>query len=209
VPELRVAVVDDDPILLEGLPAILAPHGIDVVWVATDGQRALDQLTRRVLPDVLVVDVSMPGLSGHEVALRAGSLYPSLPIVMYTSVDSAASLRDALACGARGYLVQHDPPDRMAPLLRLAASGQMIFSESPGRRLVEDFSAAAPAVEALTHRQYEVLRLASQGCSNDAIASRLGCSVDTVKKHFTAIFDRLDARDRTSAVVKAIRAGIL
>ncbi|HMR47806.1 MAG TPA: response regulator transcription factor [Arachnia sp.] len=208
--DLRVAVVDDDPVLLAELPELLALHGVEVIWVATGAGEAADFLSRRdQLPDVLVVDVNMPVMSGYEFALRVGGLHPELPVVMYTSIDTGASLRDALDCGARGYLVKHDPPARMALLLRLAATGQLVFSESPGRRLTEDFADHAPSVDQLTPRQYEVLRLASQGCSNELVAKRLGCSIETVKKHFTAIFVRLDARDRASAVAKAIRVGIL
>ncbi|HMR50448.1 MAG TPA: response regulator transcription factor [Arachnia sp.] len=208
--ELRIALVDDDPVVLAQLPALLAPHGVVVSWTAADGRTALGHLSvSGRLPDVLVIDVKMPGLSGHEVAQRAIVLHPTVPVLMYTSIDSEDSLRDALACGARGYVVKHDPPEHIALLLRLAAAGGLAVSNSPGRRLAEDFSAARPDVETLTERQREVLRLASQGRSNDAIAKRLGCSVDTVKKHFTAIFERLDTRDRAAAVAKAIRAGIL
>lgn len=208
--ELKIALVDDDPVLLTELPTVLAQQGITVMWTASDGQEALEQLTQAdQRPDVLVVDVKMPGLPGHEVADRASRSHPGLPILMYTSVDGEESLRAALACGARGYVVKHDPPEQITLLLRLAAAGGLAVSTSPGRRLVEDFSAAVPAVELLTQRQHEVLKLASQGYSNEAIAKRFGCSIETVKKHFTATFKRLDARDRASAVTNAIRAGIL
>lgn len=208
--ELTIALVDDDPVLLAMLPAVVAPHDIAVVWTANEGGEALNQLSLSdQVPDVLVVDVSMPGLSGHEVALRVNALHPTLPVLMYTSIDSEDSLRDALSCGARGYVVKHDPPEHIALLLRLAAAGGLAVSESPGRRLAEDFSVVRPDAEPLTERQREVLRLASLGHSNKVIAKRLKCSVDTVKKHFTAIFCRLDACDRASAVAKAIRAGVL
>lgn len=207
--ELRIAVVDDDPILLVELPALLNKEGITVVWTAASGDRALRNLGAGSLPDVLVVDVRMPGLSGHELASTVNALHPSLPIVMYTSIDSGSSLRDALECGARGYVVKHDPPARIALLLRLAQAGQLAFSESPGRRLAEDFTAREPVVAPLTERQREVLRLASLGTSNEAIARRLGCTLDTVKKHLTAIFTGLGASDRASAVAIAIHSGIL
>lgn len=153
----------------------------------------------------------MPGLSGHEVVLRAGALWPGLPVVMFTSIDGGTSLLDALACGARGYLVKHDPPERMAQLLRLAVEGQLAFSATPQLTLAESLSAQHPQVDGdpLTSRQQEVLRLASQGNSNRDIARATGCETDTVKKHMSAIFDRLDARDRASAVAIAIRAGMI
>lgn len=208
--ELRVAIVDDDPVLLAELPALLEPEGIDVVWMATNAEDGHQSLSRHGwLPDVLVVDVRMPGVSGHEFANTVRALHPGLPIVMYTSVDSGESMRDALACGASGYLVKHDPPERVSLLLRLAATGQPVFSEAPGRRMAEDFSAHEPMAGPLTERQREVLRLASLGRTNEAIAVRLGCSVDTVKKHLGAIYERLGAQDRASAVAIALRAGFL
>ncbi|MDF1488634.1 response regulator [Tessaracoccus caeni] len=207
---LKIALVDDDPILLEELPTVLAPHGILVLWTANSGDIALTQLSKAdQRPDVLVVDVRMPGLSGHELTDRVTSLHPDLHVLMYTSIDSEDSFRDALACGALGYVVKHDPPERVVPLLRLAASGQLAVSESPARMLTESFCVVRPDVSPLTARQREVLKLASEGNSNEAIASKLGCSVNTVKKHFSAIFHRLDAHDRASAVFKAIHAGIL
>lgn len=207
--DLRVAIVDDDPVLLAELPTLLEPEGIDVVWTATNAADAGRKLSAgERLPDVLVVDVRMPGISGHEFANTVRALHPGLPIVMYTSVDSGDSMRDALECGASGYLVKHDPPERVSLLLRLAAMGQPVFSEAPGQRLAEDFTSRVPAVERITVRQYEVLRLVAQGHSNDAVAKRLGCSAETVKKHLRVIFERLGASDRASAVATAIRAGL-
>ncbi|HMR14253.1 MAG TPA: response regulator, partial [Arachnia sp.] len=131
--DLRVAIVDDDPVLLAELPTLLEPEGIDVVWTATNAADAGRKLSAgERLPDVLVVDVRMPGISGHEFANTVRALHPGLPIVMYTSVDSGDSMRDALECGASGYLVKHDPPERVSLLLRLAAMGQPVFSEAPG-----------------------------------------------------------------------------
>lgn len=208
---LSVGFVDDDPVLLEVLPNLLEPHGLSPLWRAASGAEALALLAAGKRPDVVVLDIAMPGMSGHEVALRVTALYPGLPIVMLTSIDSGTSLREALACGALGFMVKHDPPERLVQLLRLAAAGQPVFSATPTLRLAEDFTARRPPADyvPLTERQLEVLRLASQGQSNEAIGRRLRCTPDNVKKHMAAIFERLDANDRASAVAIAIRAGLL
>lgn len=206
---LTVALVDDDEVMLDSLTRLLAPHGIVVAWCATDGAQALTRLEDEPAPDVLVVDVAMPGLSGHEVVRRSVARHPYLPVVLLTAVDSASSLREALRSGARGYLVKHDPPERLASLLRLASDGQPVWSESPARHLAEVFAPDLGGARPLSGLQLEVLRMAADGLTNEQISRQRGCSINTVKHHFTVIYERLGAKDRSSAVAIAVRARLL
>ncbi|HMT85456.1 MAG TPA: response regulator transcription factor [Arachnia sp.] len=206
--ELRVALVDDDPVFAYTFADNLGRVGVRVLWIAADGPTALSRLKLPAdLPDVLAVDVMMPGMSGHQLASQVRDCHPDLPVVMCTALDRSDTLQKALDVGARGYLVKHDPPDRVAGLLRGAVAGELAFSQSSVERLVQSFRANEVKPCPLSPRAIEILGLAKRGYTNVRIASLLGCSPYTVKQHLSTAYAKLDVADRAQAVAVSIENG--
>lgn len=206
--DLRVALVDDDDVFAQTFADNLRQVGVRVIWIAATGQKALSCLEKTgYTPDVLVVDVTMPGMTGHQLAARVKETHPDLPVVMCTALDRSDSLQDALDAGAHGYLVKHDAPDRVAGLLRGAALGELVFSQSSVVRLVNDFRVNKVEPCPLSPRAVEILSLAKRGYTNQRIASVLDCSPHTVKQHLSAAYSKLKVADRAEAVGVSIKNG--
>jgi DNA-binding NarL/FixJ family response regulator len=212
---LRVALVDDDPLVLRLLTDTLTASGIEVAWVAHGADEAMALLgageaaarlgvgeseTSPALPDVLAVDVLMPGEDGHALTRRP------LTVVMLTSLDDPDSLSRALAAGAIGYLVKTDPPERIVAGLRAAAAGLRPFSTAlPPPPAPRPVGSADP----LSPRELEVLRLLAQSLTNVEVAERLVLSPATVKRHVASILAKTDTTDRLGAVMWAVRLGLI
>jgi DNA-binding NarL/FixJ family response regulator len=194
-----------------------AEPDLRVVGEAADGWAAID-LVRRRRPDVVLMDIRMPGLDGLRAAEEIlGSAKPTPAIVMLTTFDVQRYVYDALRLGASGFLLKDAPADRMLDAIRVAAAGDALLGPAITRRLVEQFAVAArpltaadrEQLESLTARELDVLRLIARGQSNAEIAAELVLGENTIKTHVSRIFAKLKLRDRAQAVVFAYEAGLV
>ena len=202
---ISVALVDDDPLVLRLLTNMLTASGIDVAWAAQGADEAVARVGTDA-PDVIAVDVLMPGQDGHALTRRLLASFGPLTVVMLTSLDDPDSLAQALAAGAIGYLVKTDPPERIVAGLRAAAAGLRPFSTAlPPPAAPRRVGSADP----LSPRELEVLRLAAESLTNEEIAERLVLSPATVKRHVASILAKTDAPDRLGAVMWAVRRGLI
>ena len=210
---IRLMLADDHRMLREGLRRSLSDEGFDVVGEASDGDEAV-RLADAVRPDVILMDVTMPDVDGVEATRRIHQQHPEIRVVMLTMHADQSVIAEALRAGASGYLVKDCSTDEIAAAVRMAADDQS--SLSPGlaasmldevRRLDEPATEEADRV--VTKREEEVLQLIADGCSTPEVAERLFISQKTVKNHLASIYQKLDARDRTQAVLQAVRMGIV
>jgi two-component system, NarL family, response regulator DegU len=210
---IRVLLADDHRLLRESLRRSLIDEGFDVVGEAADGEEATE-LAATLEPDVILLDVTMPIVGGVEAAGRIHAAQPAIRIVMLTMHADAEVVADALRAGACGYLTKDSSTDEIASAIRLAASGETAVSPQLAasmlgelRRL--DRPADTEEERLITKREEEVLQLIADGLSTPEVAASLYISQKTVKNHLAAIYQKLDARDRTQAVVRAVRMGII
>ena len=206
---LRIALADDQALVRKGLRALLEALGdLDVVIEAADGAALLAAL-HGTLVDVILSDIRMPVHSGIDVVklLRARGDYT--PVVLLTTFDEPGLMQGAVDAGAQGYLLKDAEPEALAAAIRtVAAGGRLVSPQSLDLARARLPSDSAAAVR-LTERELAVLRLVAGGYSNKEIGRALSISDGTVKNHLTEILARLDARDRTHAVMKAIAARLL
>ncbi|MET9337895.1 MULTISPECIES: response regulator transcription factor [unclassified Nonomuraea] len=219
---IRVLLVDDQPLLRTGFRLILeAEPDIAVVGQAGDGKDALEQ-ARALLPDVVLMDIRMPGVDGIEATRRivrdaaAGAHVPK--VLVLTTFDLDEYIVEALRSGASGFLLKDVPPDELVQAIRVVASGDAIVAPSVTRRLLDRFAAKLPSayqqatparLDRLTERELEVLRLIARGMSNAEIAAKLVVSETTVKTHVGNVLTKLGLRDRVQAVVLAYETGLI
>jgi DNA-binding NarL/FixJ family response regulator len=194
-----------------------AQPDIEVVGEAGDGLQAVDA-ARRLKPDLVLMDIRMPGLDGIEATRRLAGAGVESPVkvVILTTYDLDEYVFDALAAGASGFLLKHVPPEELVRGVRAAAAGDALLAPSVTRRLIEEFAKRrAPArwkstdVESLTEREREVLRLLARGRSNQEIAAELHVGEATIKTHVAHVLDKLDLRDRVQAVIFAYELGLV
>jgi DNA-binding NarL/FixJ family response regulator len=217
---IRVLIVDDEELVRTGLRLILdAEPDLDVVGAAPDGRQALTQV-RRLLPDVVLMDIRMPGLDGLEATRRllSGPDPARCKVVILTTFDVDEHVYEALRAGASGFLLKDVPADQLAHAIRVAAAGEAMLAPSVTRRLITAFARQAPpettaargnGLTELTERETEVLTLLAEGLSNAEIAGRLFVGEATVKTHVARILTKLGVRDRVQAVIAAFRAGLV
>lgn len=181
---IRVFLVDDHPVVREGVRTYLAQHGITVVGEAGDAKEALRKV-RRLAPDVIVLDVNLPEIDGGELARRLRRLVPEARLIAFSIHSSAEYVVKMARCGARGYVTKDQPPAELVTAIRDVHQGGLHFPGGMTDILLaaapESSSAAAGAT--LTARETEVLTLLSEGCSNKAVAARLGINVRTAETH--------------------------
>jgi DNA-binding NarL/FixJ family response regulator len=206
---VRVLVADDEPLVRSGLRLILdAEPGLEVVGEAGDGAQAV-QLARSLRPDVVCMDVRMPGVDG----LRATELVLRLPdpprVLVVTTFEHDGYVLDALTAGASGFLLKRAGADEMVQAVRTVAVGQSLLYPEALRDLVRTRPRAVAGAPALTPREREVLGLVAQGMTNAEIAKALVVGVETVRTHVASVLAKLQARDRTQAVVLGYRAGLV
>jgi DNA-binding NarL/FixJ family response regulator len=210
-PRLRVVVADDHPVFRDGLRALLASAGdAEVVGEAADGAAAA-ALVAELQPDVVLMDLHMPGLNGIEATRRIVDASPQVGVLALTMVEDDDAVFAAIRAGARGYLVKGSTQAEIRNAIRAAASGEAVFGPAIASRLAAYFSgsgAPAAAFPELTPREREVLELVASGEGNDAIARRLSLSGKTVRNHVSNIFNKLQVVDRAQAIVKAREAGV-
>jgi DNA-binding NarL/FixJ family response regulator len=215
---VRVLVVDDEELVRTGLRMILdAEPDLDVVGTAADGRQALAEV-RRLCPDVVLMDIRMPGLDGLEATRRilTGPDVPPCRVVILTTFDVDEHVYEALRAGASGFLLKDVPADQLAHAIRVAAAGEALLAPSVTRRLIAAFTRPAPpastpvpGLDDLTPREVEVLALLAEGLSNAEIATRLFVGEATVKTHVARILTKLGVRDRVQAVIAAFRSGLV
>ncbi|MBK1787034.1 response regulator [Prauserella cavernicola] len=214
---LRVVLADDQDLVRAGFRVILgAEDDIDVVGEAGDGLAAVDAV-ERLRPDVVLMDVQMPGVDGLEATRRilgAGNGDGAVKVVILTTFDREDYLFEALQAGASGFLLKNASPEDLVESVRIVARGDALLSPEVTRRVIARFSTPAALVPVhrpteLTDREYEVLVLLARGVSNSEIAARLVLGEATVKTHVSRVLAKLGLRDRTHAVVFAYENGIV
>jgi DNA-binding NarL/FixJ family response regulator len=209
---IRVLIADDHPLFRDGLTALLTDGpGTELTGAATNGAEAVD-LARETQPDVVVMDLHMPGLNGVEATRRIVADSPHIAVLVLTMFDDDDSIFSALRAGARGYLLKGADQAQIQAAIRAAASGEIIFGSQLAARVLAYFTASTPApppaFPQLTEREREVLDLVAQGRANPAIAARLGLSQKTVRNHVSNILTKLQVADRAQAIVQARDAGL-
>jgi DNA-binding NarL/FixJ family response regulator len=212
---IRVLLCDDQRLVRSGFAMILrAEDGIEVAGEAADGVEAVSAV-REVQPDVVLMDVRMPRVDGIE-ATRQISAMPEPPrVLVLTTFDLDEYVFAALRAGASGFLLKDAPEAQLLAAIRIVADGGSLFAPAVTRRLVERFasleepSGPPPALDALTAREAEVLRLLARGRSNAEIAAELVVSEHTVKTHVAHVLSKLGLRDRIQAVILAYECGLV
>ena len=212
----RVVIADDQHLVRAGFRMILSIHpDIEVVGEASTGNEAVE-VTTRTRPDLVLMDVQMPGIDGIEATRRilADPRSPDVCVLILTTFDLDEYVYDALRAGASGFLLKDTPPEQLAAAVRTVSQGDALLAPSITRRLIEQFATArtpspATRLDYLSSREAEVFGLVAQGLSNREIAERLFVGESTVKTHVTRILTKLDLRDRVQAVVLAYEAGIV
>jgi DNA-binding NarL/FixJ family response regulator len=214
---LRVVIADDDELTRGGIRLILAGiDGVEVVAEAADGVQARD-LAIRHRPDVVLLDIRMPGLDGLA-ALREITRSSPAAVLMVTTFGDEDYIDEALAGGAAGFILKSSAADELAPALRAAAAGEMFLSPPVTRRAVSELrrlrtdppgAAVTARLDQLSEREREVLRLLAQGLSNTGISERLVISESTVKTHVSRILLKLECENRVQAALFAHRTGLL
>jgi len=208
---IRLLIADDHPVFRYGLKALLESEpGFEIVGEASNGEEAV-KLARELQPDVILMDITMPGLNGIEATSQVLAESPDLGILMVTMVDDA-SMFAAMRAGARGYLLKGSEGDETIRAIHTVASGGAIFSPSIADRLISYFvHSSSPGSEVfpeLTAREFEILSLMAKGLTNNAIAERLFLSPKTVRNQVSTIFSKLNVADRGGAIVVAREAGL-
>lgn len=212
---VRVVLADDHPFFLEGLRGMLAADGISVVGETTDGSDVV-ALTRKLTPDVVVIDLNMPGVSGVDAVRQIAATHPDVQVVVLTVSNDQADVLEALAAGACGYLLKDTRADELVSSIRLASGGHAVLSRDVIKALATRVQADNDAAEragsdelALTARELEVIRLIAEGADNAAIGRELLISKHTVKQYVTNILEKLGVQSRVQAAVYAVRKGLV
>lgn len=214
---IQLLIVDDHALFREGLRALFsAIEDIELVGEATTGGEAIDLVEERQ-PDVVLMDIDMPGMSGVEATRNILGKNPSTGIVMVTMLEDDASVFSAMRAGARGYVLKGAQPDELLQTIRAVANGQALFGPAIATRIMRFFNEGnalfktiqpEEAFPELTPRELEVLELIAQGDKNSEIAGKLVISDKTVRNHISNIFSKLQVADRTHAIIKARQAGL-
>ncbi|MDQ4134112.1 MAG: response regulator transcription factor [Actinomycetota bacterium] len=213
-PPVRVVVAEDDPLYRHAVCTTLSSLGnADVVAEATTGEEAVTTVAQQ-RPDVVIMDIRMPGLDGIEATRRIVESRPEVAVLMLTMFEDDDSVFAAMRAGARGYVVKGADEDEIVRALAAVAAGEAVFSAAIAQRILRYFSgtrvptAAAVPFPELTDREREVLELVAAGHNNATIATRLYLSPKTVRNHVSNIFTKLQVADRAEAIVRARRAGL-
>lgn len=211
---IRVVLADDQALVRSGFRMILEERDdIEVVAEAENGREAVEA-ARRTSPDVVLMDVRMPELDGIEAAARILAERPDARVLILTTFDLDEYVARALRAGASGFLLKDVRPTQLVDAIRVVAAGDALLAPTVTRRLLHRFaqsldSSPPPALEQLTDREREILKLVAEGLSNAEIADRLVLGESTVKTHVSAVLRKLGLRDRVQAVIAAYDAGLV
>ena len=206
-----VLIADDHQLLRQALRRAMEDAGLIVLGEAGDGAEAV-QLVDELRPELVIMDVTMPVLGGIEATRRLHAAYPELPIVVLTMHDEEALREEALRAGASAFLTKDSSMQQVVATAIATAAGEALSAELASSILSELAPTAAVVASEpspLTRREEEILQLIADGYSTSEVAARLFISGKTVKNHLASVYDKLDARDRTQAVLSAVRIGII
>jgi DNA-binding NarL/FixJ family response regulator len=211
--KIHILIVDDHVLFRDGLRALMesAPD-CNLVGEATSGEEAVD-LAEDLQPDVILMDVKMPGIDGIEATRQIVRTSPHISILVLTMLEDDSSVFTAMRAGARGYFLKGASHEEMLLAIRAVAGGQAIFSPAIAIKMMDFFNTMRPAKNPnifpdLTEREREVLGLIAQGANNSEIANELFISPKTVSNHITNILSKLQVADRAEAIIKARQAGL-
>ncbi|MFN8529720.1 MAG: response regulator transcription factor [Anaerolineae bacterium] len=205
---IRILIADDHAVVRQGLKMFLGLDAdLDIVGEAADGQQAIE-LADKLRPDIVLMDLVMPRLSGVEAIASIRRDFPDVEVIALTSVLEDKSVVDAIRAGAIGYLLKDTEADELIRAIKSAASGQVQLSPKAAARLIREVRAPENP-DTLTERETEVLRLLALGQSNKEIAAGLVISEKTVKSHVSSILTKLNIRSRTQAALYAVRIGLV
>ena len=214
---IRILLVDDQRLMREGLRILLELEpGLEIVGEAGDGQAGLDAY-EALQPDVVLMDVRMPGMDGVEATWRLRERWPDARVVILTTFDDDEYVFEGLRAGAMGYLLKDVSGHDLAEAVRTVAAGGVLIEPSVARKVVTEFARVAPPARAadaglaepLSEREREILELLALGLNNREIADRLSLAPGTVKNYVTTILQKLGVRDRTQAAIRARELGLI
>ena len=212
---IRVLIADDQQLVRAGFVMILSTYSdIEVIAEATNGHEAVT-LAASLAPDVVLMDIQMPGINGIEATRRIIN-HTNARVLILTTFDLDEYVYDALRAGATGFLLKDTPPEQLAAAIRTSHQGDALLAPSVTRRLIEEFTkprrpspSTAPKLDQLSRREAEVFGLLARGLTNHEIAEQLVVGENTVKTHVARILTKLDLRDRVQAVVVAYETGLV
>lgn len=206
---ITVCIVEDDAALREEVRAFIDESpGLTCIGACATGEEAVEAVPL-LQPDVVLMDINLPGMSGIECTRSIKSLAPDSQVVMFTVYENSDQVFEALAAGACGYLVKNTPPEKLLAAIEDIHNGGSPMSSHIARKVVQAFTAtpaAAPAAADLSHREREVLELLAQGRAYKQIAAQLGLSIGTIRTYIRRIYEKLQVNCRTEAVVKFLAA---
>ena len=208
--QIRILVADDHTLFREGLLSLFASlPDAEVVGEAATGEQAINQ-AEKLQPDVVLMDIQMPGINGIEAARQIVRTSPHIGVIVVTMFEEDDSVFAAMRAGARGYVLKGASQTEMLRVIRAVAQGEALFGAPIAARLMNFFAAPRPpqAFPELTEREREVLNLIAQGHDNPEIARRLVISIKTVRNHVSNIFSKLQVADRAQAIIRARDAGL-
>lgn len=208
---IRILIVDDHPVTREGLHSALdLAEGVEVVGEAASGEEAVEAV-EKVPPDIVFMDVRMPGMNGIEAARAIRQVSPDTKVILFTVDESRTSISEAIQAGVSGYLLKDASADELVNAARLALEGKAVIHPQLTRAFIEEVQLAEkrPDVAPLSKREKEILQKVAYGATTKEVAHDLGISPHTVKTHLERIFEKLGANDRAQAVAIAIRTGLV
>ena len=204
LPTIRILVVDDHPLFLEGIATVVEDQpDIEIVGRAATGRQAVEEF-KRVLPDVTLMDLRLPDMSGNSAVMAIRADFPEAKVIILTTFEGDVEIQRALAAGVRGYLLKSAPFEDLVDAIRKVYSGRKHFPTQVAETLAQHFSS-----DALSEREIEVLERMAEGDRNRDIGKRLSISEETVKVHIRHIMNKLGAKDRTQAVSIGLRRGVI
>ena len=202
--QIRILIVDDHAVVRLGLAALFKyQKDLKVVGEADDGESAIAKAAN-LKPDVVILDLMMPGIGATETTKRLRETVPSANVLVFTSFGTSGELANVLKAGAVGAILKGAPNEELLAAIRMAATGERVLSQK-----IEEFIRESPVTPEFTKRQAEILESVTRGFSNPTIAKQLGISTDAVKQHLNAIYQKLDVSTRTEAITAALRRQLL